>query len=356
VVGETAAANDSLGCRMSERWLAALHADPRSWLLDPERPAVRQLALRWLDDRDAEDPEVVAARTSAMAAAPIAPILAAQDPEGWWAKPGPGYGPKYTGSVWSLIVLEQLGADGDDPRVAAGCEYVLAHTATANGGLGCSGALRADRPPPPSSVIHCLNGNLVRALVSFGWHDDPRVSAAIDWQARAILGGDDAPRYHASGTSGPGFACGVNERLPCAWGALKAMRGLAAIPPGRRTPRVRSAIEVGVELLLSVDPATAAYPAGWDGAISGSWFRLGFPSGYIADVLQVAEVLIELGRADAGRLAGVVEVLVAKQGRDGRWRNEQPYRGRLWADVDRPGEPSPWVTLRACRVLRALLD
>jgi hypothetical protein len=340
---------------VSDRWLTLVRADPRPWLLDPAHPAVRQLALRWLEDRPPDEPEVVAARAAAMRAAPIAPILAGQDPEGWWAKPGPGYGPKYTGTVWSLIVLEQLGADGNDPQVAAGCEYVLAHTATRNGGLGCSGAARDDRPPPPSSVIHCLNGNLVRALVSFGWLDDPRVAAAIDWQARAILGGTDAPGYYASATSGPGFGCGINERLPCAWGALKAMRGFAAIPPERRAPQVTSAIEAGVELLLSIDPATAAYPAGWDGTISRAWFRLGFPSGYIADVLQVAEVLIELGRADAGRLAGVVELLVAKQGRDGRWRNEQPYRGRLWADVDRPGEPSPWVTLRACRVLRALV-
>ena len=47
--------------------------------------------------------------------------------------------------------------------------------------------------------------------------------------------------------------------------------------------------------------------------------------------------------------------VLARQDEHGRWRNEYPYRGRLWADVDEPGEPSPWVTLRACRVLRAVL-
>jgi hypothetical protein len=111
-----------------------------------------------------------------------------------------------------------------------------------------------------------------------------------------------------------------------------------------------------VDLLLGVDPATAAYPAGWDGKTSGSWFRLGFPSGYIADVLQVAEVAVELGLARDPRLDGVLRLVLAKADRDGRWRNEQPYRGRLWADVDVSGAPSPWVTLRACRVLRAALD
>jgi hypothetical protein len=340
---------------MPEAWLAELGADPRPWLLDPERPAVRHLALRLLEDRPPHDPEVVKARVAAMDAPPIAPILDAQDDAGWWVKPGPGYAPKYTGTTWSLIVLEQLGADPTSARVQAACEYLLDHTRTTIGGFGCSGTHRDDRLPPPSSVLHCLNGNLVRALIAFGHLDDPRVSAAIDWGARAVCGGPDAPAWYASGTSGPGFRCGVNEGLPCAWGAVKALRAFAAIPVDRRTPAVERAIEAGVDLLLGVEPSTAAYPAGWDGKISGAWFRLGFPSGYVADVLQVAEVASELGLARDPRLAGVVRLVLAKADAEGRWRNEQPHRGRLWSDVDAPGAPSPWVTLRACRVLRAAL-
>lgn len=338
---------------MAESWLAALRADPRPWLLDPGRPGVRQLALRWLEDRPGNDPEVLAARAEAATLPPVAPILDAQNPAGWWVKPGPGYGPKYTGTVWSLIFLEQLEADPADPRILAGCEYVLAHTPTAAGGLGCSGAARADRPPPPSSAYHCLNGNLVRALVAFGWQTDPLVTEAVSWQARAIIGGEGAPRYHASGTSGPGFACGINEGLPCAWGTVKALRGLAAIPADQRTRDVEAAIETGVELLLSVDPATARYPTGWGGVVSRAWLKLGFPSGYVADILQVGEVLAECGRARDPRLAGLVERVLAKQDEHGRWRNEYAYRGRLWSDVDEPAAPSPWVTLRACRFLRA---
>jgi hypothetical protein len=340
---------------MADQWLAALRGDPRPWLLDPGRPAVRQFALRWLEDRPADHPEVREARFAATALPPIASILDAQDPAGWWVKPGPGYAPKYTGTVWSLIVLEQLGAAPSDPRIAAGCEYVLAHAQTVTGGLGCSGSHLADRPPPPSSVLHCLNGNLLRSLIAFGQLGDPRVAAAVDWQARAILGGPGAPRFYASGTSGPGFACGVNEGLPCAWGAVKALRGLAAIPPAQRSPEVKTAIESGVELLFSVDPATARYPAGWGGIVSGAWFKLGFPSGYVADILQVGEVMAELGRARDPRLAGLVGRVLAKQDDAGRWRNEYPYRGRLWSEVDAPGQPSPWVTLRACRFLRAAL-
>jgi hypothetical protein len=137
---------------------------------------------------------------------------------------------------------------------------------------------------------------------------------------------------------------------------VKALGGLARIPPRRRTAQVRRAIEAGVVFLLSVDPASAAYPMGWGNTRpNGSWFKLGFPSGYVADVLQTFEVLAELGHGTDARLAGVVDLVLAKQDADGRWRNEYPYRGKLWADVDEPRSPSKWVTLRACRALRASL-
>ena len=107
-------------------------------------------------------------------------------------------------------------------------------TPTTSGGLGCSGSHK-EAPPPPSSVLHCLNGNLLRALIGFGHLDDERVQSAISWAARAITG-HDAPRYYASGTTGPGFACGANEALPCAWGAAKEMLALARIPESDAVP------------------------------------------------------------------------------------------------------------------------
>ena len=159
-------------------WHAHLRADPLPWLLGEDTPAVRAATLQRLLDRPADAPEVRAARAAAMAVDPIRSILDAQDPAGWWAKPGPGYGPKYRGTVWQLIFLDQLGADPDHTQVARACEDVLGWCPTACGGFGCSAA-KQERPPPPSRVIHCLNGNLLRALIGFGRLEDPRVQAVI---------------------------------------------------------------------------------------------------------------------------------------------------------------------------------
>jgi hypothetical protein len=77
-------------------WRDQLKADPLPWLLDEEEPAVRHRALRELLDLSADDAVVADARARAMRTDPIASILATQQPDGWWVKPGGGYSPKYT--------------------------------------------------------------------------------------------------------------------------------------------------------------------------------------------------------------------------------------------------------------------
>lgn len=326
-----------------------LRADLTEWLLQPSDPAVRHQALTALLGLPPTHPDVVAARANAMEAEPIKSILAAQNVEGWWEKPGHGYG-KYRGTTWSLIFLDQLGADGADQRIRRGCEYLFEHTQSATGAFSAWG-VSADRPPTPSTAVHCLNGNLLRALLGFGYGDEPRLRRSLAWEVDAILGADDF-RYYASGTTGPNFACAVNGALPCAWGAVKALRALARLPVALRTGRVRQAIDAGAEFLLSRDPAGADYPA-FEGRVSSSWFKLGFPSGYVADVLQNLEALSEAGYAKDPRLEHATEWLLAKHDADGRWKNQYSYAGKMWTDIDRQGQPSKWVTLRAMSFLKA---
>jgi hypothetical protein len=335
-------------------WNSQLKGDPIPWLLEEQTPAVRHLALRQLLDQPAGAPEAREARAAAMRADPIAAILNAQDARGFWVKPGPGYTPKYRSTVWQVMFLDQLGADGHDPRIQAGCEYILSHTQAESGGFGAWGGGSREGAPPPSLAIHCLNGNLLRALIGFGWLEDQRVQRAIDWEARAITG-EEGIQYYQSGTSGPGFCCSANNQLPCAWGAIKALLALARIPPETRTPLVQRAIQQGADFLLGCDPLSALYPMGrGNNQPSASWFKLGFPSGYVADVLQNLSVLCELGFAKDARLQPAVTWLLSKQDAAGRWKNQYAYNGKTWVDIEHQGQQSKWVTLRACAVLKQM--
>lgn len=329
-----------------------LAEDPLPWLLEPADAAVRASALQCLLGRGADDSEFRRARSNAMDVNPIAGILAAQNEAGWWVKPGPGYAPKYSGTVWNLMFLDQLGADPADERIQRACDYVLTWCPTAIGGFGASGS-HLERNPPSSSALHCLTGNLARALIRFGYLDHPGVRAATDWAARTILG-EDVARWYASGTSGPGFACGANEGLSCAWGAVKEMLAVVAIPSDRRTDREQRAADAGVEFLLSRDPVVADYPMGYGNTKpNNSWFKPGFPSAYVTDVLQNMEALSGLGVAADPRLDHAYEWLVGLADDRGRWKNRYAYPGKTTVTIDQQGTPSKWVTLRACSVLRA---
>ncbi len=328
-------------------WLDQLQADPLPWLLepDPANPAIRYFALRDLLGRAADDPEVVEAHSAIMTTGPVPVILDAQHPDGYWQQPGGGYR-KYRGTVWQIMLLSELGADSTDERVQRGCEYVLSHSIASNGGFAAS-----NTRPVPSNVIHCLNGNLLYALIRLGWLDDPRVQQALDWQARAITG-EGSIQYYESGTNGPDFACAVNEKQPCGWGATKAMKALAAVPPERRALTVARALERGMEFLLRYDLAKADYP--YTEKVSSAWFKLGFPLSYWSDVLETLAVLAALGHGGDPRLAEVYRWLLGKQDAQGRWKLENSLNGKMWIDIEKRGRPSKWITLRVMRVLNTV--
>jgi len=330
-------------------WKTHLKADPLPWLLepDPENPGVCYFALTDLLDCPADNPEVVAARREVMTTGPVPVILDAQGVDDFWVKPGAGYSPKYQSTVWQIILLADLGADPADERVQQGCEYVLSHSIASNG------AFSVYTKPVPSGSVHCLNGNLLYALLYLGYGDDPRLQTALNWQARAITG-EGAFRYLKSGTNGPSFACSVNEGLPCGWGATKAMKALAAVPLNQRTPAIERAIEAGVEFLFSRDPAVADYP--YTQRVSSTWFKLGFPLSYWSDVLETTTVLAELGCGCGNdpRLTNALDLILSKQNAQGRWKLENSLNGKMWADIEEKRKPSKWVTLRVLRLLKQI--
>ncbi len=335
-----------------------LHADPLAWLLEPDEPGVRYLALRDLCEVPSDDPDLLAARAAAHRAGPIATVLDAMDPTGFWVKPGAGYGPKYRSTVWALILLAELGASAQsDERIVTACRYLLDHA------LAVGGQFSYSSSGAPSGTIDCLQGNLCWALAQLGC-DDPRLASAYDWMARSVTGegiapADDklaaksnAPRYYASLKCGPCFACRINNSQACAWGAVKVMLALSALPAERRTPQIEHAIAAGVDFLLAIDPATAAYPTTGGHAPNRSWWTFGFPIFYVTDLLQLAEALANLGLGNDRRMVTLLRFVADKQDEAGRWKLEYVYRNKTWVNFGRKSQPNKWVTLRALRVLQ----
>ena len=319
--------------------------DSIDWLLekDKKNPSVRYFALRDLMDLPESDVQVRAARSAIMNSGPVPIILEAQEPFGAWIMPGGGYSPKYRATVWSLLILAELGADPDEARIRKGCEYHLEHS------LAKNGAFSVYRKPVPSGTFHCLNGNMIFAMQRLGYGEDPRVQGASDWLVDTIVG-QQRMTHNTSEVAAPGFGCRINEEGPCAWGANKAIRALLNFPTEARSSLVKRALEVGAEFLLSRDLVVADYP--YTGRVSSTWFKLGFPLSYWSDVLETVSNLLELGYGKDPRLSSGLQWIVEKQDEDGRWKLENSLNGKMWVDIETKGKPSKWVTLRALRVLK----
>ena len=334
-------------------WKNQLRGDSLQWLLESEHPGVRYLAMRDLLDLPADDPKLKLTRRSAHKDGPIAAVLSKMEDEGYWVKPGAGYAQKYRSTVWAIILLAQLGASaGEDKRIAKACSYMLDHMAE-------GGQFTTTTSGAPSGTVDCLQGNLCWALMEMGY-DDTRLGKAYEWMARTVTGDGVAPiddknatvRYYAY-KCGPTFACGANNKLPCAWGGVKVMMAFGKLPARQRTALIQKAIRQGMDFLFGIDPATANYPTRLGDKPSRNWWKFGFPVFYITDLLQLAEAMVGLGYGGDKRLANTLEIIREKQNERGQWPMEYDYAGKTWLNFGKKKEPNPWVTLRALRVLKA---
>jgi hypothetical protein len=321
------------------------------WLLEPKDPGARYLALSQLSlylEGDLETAKKIAHTTG-----PIAKVLEEMHSQGYWENDDHGYLPKYRSSVWSLILLSQLGAKAAmDARISTACARYLDKAMSKNGQISSTG--------PPSGTVDCLQGNILLALLDLGCSDS-RIATGFDWMARSLTGEGVAPksdkkaplRYYA-GKIGPGFKCGANNKLPCAWGASKVMLAFSKLPEKERTPLVKKAIVQGTDFLFSCDPATANYPNGWAVKPSGNWWKFGFPVFYVTDLLQICECLARLGYGEDSRLGNLISLIRDKRTNEGKWQMEYDYSGKTWLDFGEKKMPNKWVTIRAYHTLSLL--
>jgi len=316
-------------------WRNVLNGDPIPWLLEPDNPSVRYFTLTEILDRPTTDAEVQETKAAITDSRIVRDIFAAQHPDGYWKKKGSGYFPQYTGTVWQLILLAELGVDGEDERVRRGCEQVLAGSLRSNGDFTAFSFLGWKIPSPVPNT--CLPGSLIRALLRFGYDGDQRVAQAIERLAERCRDTE--------------WICLPTKPNPCLWGVVKALSAFAELPADARSPAVKEAISEGVELFLSFRFADE----GNERTITDpNWRRLGFPLYYQSDLLEALGVLTRLGYGEDERLQALLPLILAKQDEQGRWPLEHDgnWQGQGLVTVEKVGQPSKWITLRALRVLK----
>lgn len=328
-------------------WKSLLNADPTDWLLEEDNPSVRYLTLVDILDRPASDPDIVRARRDIMAKGVVPQILDKQEEEGYWGDPERFYVSKYKGTVWQLIILAEHLADGEDERIKNACEFLLDRSQDlTSGGFSIHNSIKSGGGRH-SEVIPCLTGNMVWSLIRLGYLSDPRVWRGIDWITRYQRFDDVADN------SPQGWPYDKYEicwgRHTCHMGAVKALKALSEIPPGKRSPEVLHTIKEGTEYLLKHHIHKRSHNL--SKVSKPGWLRFGFPLMYGTDILEILGILTKLGCRDE-RMQEAVDVVVSRQGSNGTWRLANTFNGRFQVDIEEKGRPSKWITLNALRALK----
>jgi len=310
-----------------------------AWLTEADQPAVRYLAMRDLLGVSAG--ELREARAAIPSRGWVKEILEARHPGGFWVGREDLYRPKYFSTNWMLLTLSDLGVTREVPWVAESAELWRDTFARPDGGF--------DTPGAEASEL-CIVGNTARGLVNFGYEDDPKVRSAFQWLVR-----NQKPNG--------GWDCFGRNGVIDGW---EGMSAFAAYPRQKWTRGMKEAVDRGVEFYLERRLLR-------EGRRYDPWHRLHFPYHYYYDVLVGLEFVTALGGGDDPRAASALRLLKKKRLPDGRWPMDAVHpdylnAGRLprwWPErkgklkpfsLERAGEPSKMITLRALRILKRLGD
>jgi hypothetical protein len=328
-------------------WKAVLKTDPTRWLLEENNPSVRYSTLMDLLEIPQTETEVERARKAIMERGAVPKTLAKQRKGGYWEAARDFYiRTKYKGTVWQLITLAELRADGNDERIRKACEFVLEHSQDRKSG-GFSHRSGEGGGGDHERLLPCLTGNMVWSLIRFGYLDDPRVQRGIRWiveYQRFDDGVEESPR---------GWPYDRLEkcwgRHTCHMGVVKALKALAEIPTSKRSNDVKRTIERGVDYVLKHHIHKRSHNL--DRVSKPEWLRFGFPLMWNTDILEILGILTRLGCRD-GRVREAVELVISKQDDQGRWKLENTFNGRVQVNIEQKGKTSKWITLNALDVLK----
>ncbi len=328
-------------------WKTYLNADPIDWLLEEDNPSVRYFTLKDIMGKSQRNSEVQEAKASIMQTGVVPRILAKQRKGGNWDDTKKFYTGKYKSTVWSLIILAELGADGGDKRIKNACEFILEWSQDRqSGGFAHRGT--SQNGGNHSGVLPCLTGNMVWCMIRFDYLKDLRVQSGIDW-IMTYQRYDDGDKPRPKGWPYDNYK-NCWGKHSCHMGIAKALKALAEIPAQRRTKAIKATIVQGVDYFLkhhiykqSHDLSKVSKPG---------WKRLGFPLMWQTDILELLNILTKLGYRD-NRMQDAVDIVLSKQREDGRWMLENTVSNRFQANLERKGKPSKWVTLHALKAIKA---
>lgn len=322
------------------------NTDTIEWLLEKNNYSVRYFTLKHLLKKPRDDKEVIEAKQSIMNDMTVQRILNRQTENGYWGEAGRFYLEKYYGSVWQLLILAEYGCDAENDKIKKACEFILENSQDIESygfSINKSGKSNGGRH---SEVIPCLTGNMVWSLMRLGYGRDERVQNGINWicqYQRCDDGNSEAAkewpynRYE--------MCWGKHS---CHMGVVKSLKALSEIPVEQRSDLVEKKIRDLAEYVLIHHIYKKSHNL--KSISKPGWLKFGFPLMYQTDILEILAILTDLGYSDS-RMSSALEIVRQKQTKEGRWKLENTFNGKMITNIEVKGADSKWITYRALKVL-----
>jgi hypothetical protein len=277
-------------------------------------------------------------------------IFAARNRDGFWKMLSPSdkyypaclhYVPVYRASLWTLLLLADLGLDPGDPRAVKPLRVLQNHFFDPVHGIF---SLKEDHFPIP-----CLNGNMIFLDGYFNGTPGEMSRSALAFFGRhqRFDDGEYAEPVHAYCSNKSCYG-----RHSCYWGVAKLLKSISFIPPGDRTAAIVALRDRCIRYILL---HKVCFSSRREGRILARGIdRLTFPNMYKSDFLELLWLLKREGVHSAGLLPAL-HLLASKRQDGGHWHLERKMHNMVVpiGEVDRP---NPFITARAGEVLGYYAD
>ncbi|SFN36109.1 hypothetical protein [Mycetocola miduiensis] len=300
------------------------------WLLDSD-PAIRWQVMRDLLDEPADAVENERARVATEGWG--AKILALQEPTGQWDggvyDPAESRDPDAPGQPWSathhtLVLFREL---RPDPASAAARNAIDLVRENVTWDHGKQRYFDADDEP-------CVDGMVVAIGDYFGENVQGIVDRILDqqlddggWNCDAQIGSTRSS-FHST-------ICVLE-------GLLQHEQSTGATADVTAARRRAEEYLLERRMLRRLSTGQIADP---------EWTLFSFPNRWYYDALRGLDYFRAAGLAPDPRLDEAIDLVESKRGADGRWLLENTHPGKVHFEMEKEGEASRWISLRALRVL-----
>jgi hypothetical protein len=258
-------------------------------------------------------------------------FLSRRRPDGHWGLKF--YQPKWTSSHYTLLDLRNLCIQPDCQEIKESIDMIIGIEKGRDGGIRPMGSAQV------SDV--CVNGMFLNYATYFRTVPD-KLESVVDFVLSQVM--PDGGFNCMSNRSGA-----VHSSLHSTLSVLEGILEYERNGYGYRLEEMKRAGKSSLEFML----IHRLFKSDKTGKIiSGDFLRLSYPGRWRYDILRALDCLRYAGVGWDQRLEPAVEVLLKKRNREGTWNVQAKHPGKVHFDMETPGRPSRWNTLRALRVLK----